>query len=174
MVQFAVDDDDEKKFWRIFQRMAQQTMQDIEDYYRLAYSSPELGEVIYDNQLMPIYRVLEKKLFLQAYAGVLDGEITLGSIEGYLKILYAIFGRTAQIEISKENPCHIKIDIIAPLQVFNLWISKDKKSIITRDNKAIVFSKILAQVTNRDLLQILKATTKAGVFVEFTLNRELV
>lgn len=174
MVQFAVDDEEEQKFWRIYQRLARQTMLDIQEYFNTAYSSPELGRVIYDNQLMPIYRVLERSLFIRAFSGILDGEFILGSIEGYLKILYAIFGRQANIEISKENPCHIKIDIIAPLQVFYLWITKNNKSVITKDNKAIVFSKILAQVTNRDLLQILKATTKAGVYVEFTLNRELV
>lgn len=171
MVQFATNDEDEQKFWNIFQRLAQQTFVDIENYFKTAYQSPELGRIIYEEQLMPIYKVLEKSLFVKAYSQILEGEKTLGSIEAYLKILYAIFGKEAKITITQE-PLHLKIDIVAPFQVFYLWVTKSKKQVITKDGKAIVFKQILAKVTDRELLQILKATTKAGTFVEFTLNEE--
>lgn len=169
MVQFATNDEDEKMFWNIFQRLAQQTFVDIENYFKTAYQSPELGRIIYEEKLMPIYKVLEKSLFIKAFSQILEGEKTLGSVEAYLKILYAIFGKEAKITITQE-PLHLKIDIVAPVQVFYLWITKTKKQVITKDGKAIVFKQILAKVTDRELLQILKATTKAGTFVEFTLN----
>lgn len=172
MVEFAVKDDDEKLFWRIYEKLAADTMADIEAYFRTAYQSPELGRILYEEQLMPIYKVLEKSLFIRAFSQILEGEKTLGSVEGYLKILYAIFGREAQIQIT-EQPCHLLIDIVAPVQVYYLWVTRrSNKQIITQDGKAILFKSILAKVTDRELLQILKATTKAGTYVEFTLNEE--
>lgn len=169
MVQFAINDEDEKKFWDIFQKLAQQTLLDVENYFKTAYQSPELGRIIYEEQLMPIYKVLEKSLFIKAFSQILEGEKTLGSVEAYLKILYAIFGKEAEITITQQ-PLHLKIDIVAPLQQFFLWITKKQKQVITKDGKAILFKQLLAKVTDRELLQILKATTKAGTFVEFTLN----
>lgn len=171
MVQFVTGEQEEKKFWDIYSKLAQQTLLDIENYYKTAYQSPELGRIIYEEQLMPIYKTLEKSLFVKVYSQILEGEKTLGSVEAYLKILYAIFGREAKITITQE-PLHLKIDIVAPVQKFYLWITKSKKQVITKDGKAIIFKQLLAEVTDRELLQILKATTKAGTFVEFTLNEE--
>lgn len=169
MVQFVTGEQEEKRFWDIYSKLAQQTLLDIENYYKTAYQSPELGRIIYEEQAMPIYKTLEKSLFIKAYSQILEGEKTLGSVEAYLKILYAIFGKEAKITITQE-PLHLKIDIIAGAQSFALWITKQNQQVVTKDGKAIVFKQLLAEVTDRELLQILKATTKAGTFVEFTLN----
>ena len=170
MVQFVTGDTEEKRFWDIFSKLAQQTMLDIENYFKTAYQSPELGRIIYEEQAMSIYKVLEKSLFVKAYSEILEGEKTLGSVEAYLKILYAIFGKDAQITITQQ-PLHLQIDIIAEAQKFLLWITKQNQQVVTHDGKAIIFKQLLAEVTDRQLLEILKATTKAGTFVEFTLNK---
>lgn len=170
MVQFVTGDTEEKRFWDIFSKLAQQTMLDVENYFKTAYQSPELGRIIYEEQAMPIYKVLEKSLFVKAYSEILEGEKTLGSIEAYLKILYAIFGKDAQITITQQ-PLHLQIDIITEAQKFLLWITKQNQQVVTHDGKAIIFKQLLAEVTDRQLLEILKATTKAGTFVEFTLNK---
>lgn len=170
MVQFVTGDTEEKRFWDIFSKLAQQTMLDVENYFKTAYQSPELGRIIYEEQAMPIYKVLEKSLFVKAYSEILEGEKTLGSVEAYLRILYAIFGKNAQITITQQ-PLHLQIDIIAEAQKFLLWITKQNQQVVTHDGKAIIFKQLLAEVTDRQLLEILKATTKAGTFVEFTLNK---
>jgi hypothetical protein len=171
MVQMVINDNEEQRFLRIFERLVNQTKIDIEQYYLTAYKSPELGRILYEEQLMPIYKTLEKSLFIKAFSEILEGEKILGSVRGYLKILYAIFGRDAQITFTNQ-PLHLKIDIVAPVQRKYFWKAKRGQHIITKDGKAIVFKQLLAEVTDRELLQILKATTKAGTFVEFTLNRE--
>ena len=173
MTQFVDKSEEELKFWRIFNKILTDTKADISSYYETAYQSKTLGTILYEQGLMPIYKTLEKKLFIKAFSGIVEGEKTLGSVGAYLKILYAIFGGSAQIEVSKINPLHIKIDIQAPIQVHYIWkVRKHDKIIITKDNKYLVLKQLLAQVTSRDLLQILKSTTKAGTFIEFTLNRE--
>lgn len=171
MTEFVDRSTGEMTFWTIFERLASQVQSDIQQYYLTAYKSPELGRILYEEQLMPIYKTLEKSLFIRAFSEILEGEKILGSVRGYLKILYAIFGRDAQITFTNQ-PLHLKIDIVAPVQKRFFWKAKRGQHIITKDGKAIVFKQLLAEVTDRELLQILKATTKAGTFVEFTLNKE--
>lgn len=171
MVQKFMDDEEENKFFAVFQDVINTTFEDLKAYYKDAYGSPELGQALYELQKVPIYKVLEKSLFLKAYAQILEGEKTLGSIEAYLTILRAIFGDDAQITITQE-PLHLKINIIAKAMKFFLWTTKKGKHIITKDGRRIIFKKLLAEVTARQLLEILKATTNAGTYVEFKLNEE--
>ena len=171
MVQFVINDTEEQQFWRIYEGIARQALLDIEAYYLNAYQSPELGRVLYDQQLLPIYKILERSLFIQAFAQIVEGQKNLGTVEGYLKILYSIFSRDAEITIT-STPLHLQIDIVAPVQKRFLWTTKSGKHIITKSGKNIVFQQILAEVTDRELLSILKSTTNAGTFVEFTLNKE--
>lgn len=171
MVQFVINDTEEQRFWRIYERIAQQTLLDIEDYYENAYASPELGRVLYEEQLLPIYKILEKSLFVRVFSEIIEGEKNLGTIEAYLKILYAIFGKEAEITIT-STPLHLQVDIIAPVQKYYLWTTRSGKNIVTRDGKNLVLKRALAEVTNRELLSILQATTNAGTYVEFTLNNE--
>lgn len=170
MTEFVDKSTEEMTFWNIFQELVYQVQYDIEQYYLTAYKSPELGRILYEEQLMPIYKTLEKSLFIKAFSEILEGEKILGSVRGYLKILYAIFGKDAKITITQQ-PLHLKIDIVAITKVHYIWTTKNKKQIITKDKKKLVFKNILAEVTDRELLQILKSTTKAGTYVEFTLNK---
>lgn len=170
MTEFVDKSTEEMTFWNIFQELVYQVQYDVEQYYLTAYKSPELGRILYEEQLMPIYKTLEKSLFIKAFSEILEGEKILGSVRGYLKILYAIFGKDAKITITQQ-PLHLKIDIVAITKVHYIWTTKNKKQIITKDKKKLVFKNILAEVTDRELLQILKSTTKAGTYVEFTLNK---
>lgn len=171
MTKFVDKSTGEMTFWTIFERLVSQVQTDIQQYYINAYKSPELGRILYEEQLMPIYKTLEKSLFVKAFSEILEGEKILGSVRSYLKILYAIFGRDAQITFTNQ-PLHLKIDIVAPVQRRYFWKAKRGQHIVTKDGKAIVFKQLLAEVTDRELLQILKTMTKAGTFVEFTLNKE--
>ncbi len=171
MTQFVDKSEDELKFYNLFNIMLNQTKIDIESYYETAYQSKTLGNILYEEKLMPIYKILPKKTFIKAYSAIIEGQKTFGSINSYIKILYAIFGENAEIVISKENPLHIKIVVTAYPQELYLWkVRNQSKNIITKDGKAIIFKQLLGGVTNRELMQVLKSITNAGTHVEFILN----
>lgn len=171
MTQFVDKSEEELKFWRVFNTMLEQTKTDISEYYDTAYKCKTLGNILYDEKLMPIYKILPKKTFLKAYSAIVEAQKNFGSIDSYLKILYAIFGGNAEIVVSKEDPLHIKIVVTAyPQELFNWKVRNEAKHIITKDGKNIIFKQLLGGVTNRELMQILKSITKAGTFIEFVLN----
>lgn len=173
MVQrFIEGDAEENKFFRVFNDIVASTMSDIEAYYNNAYGSPELGRALYELQRLPIYKILEKSLFIKAYQKIIEGEAYIGTIEGYLTILRAIFGDDAIINLTIVAPLHLKFDITAEVQQFYLWVDNYNNEIIDENGDNIVFEEIVALLSSRQLLELLKQTTNAGTYVEFTLNGE--
>lgn len=171
MTQFVTKEKDELTFYEVGQQLLSQTTVDLAAFFQTAYRSKELGTALYNTGAMPIYKLLEKDLFIKAFAEIAEGSENLGTIPAYLKILYAIFGDTAQITITQE-PLHLKIDILAPINVVYEWTTQDGDTIIDDVGDNIVFWEVLARVSNKELLQILKETTNIGTYVEFTLNKE--
>lgn len=167
--QFAVEDSMELKFWRVFEKVLRQTMLDMQAYFDSAYTSKELGAALYDLRLFPIYKTLQRSLFIRTFKQILDGQKILGSIEGYLIILYAIFGVTATITVT-TTPAALNIDIVAPVQSMQRWKDRAGNLLVSKHGDALFFKKLVANVTNRELLQILRATMPAGTAVDFTLN----
>lgn len=167
--QFAVEDREELKFWNIFEKVLRQTMLDMQAYFDNAYTSKELGAALYDLRLFPIYKTLQRSLFIRTFKQILDGQKILGSIEGYLIILYAIFGVTATITVT-TTPAALNIDIVAPVQSTQRWKDRAGNVFVAKNGNALFFKKMVANVTNRELLQILRATMPAGTAVDFTLN----
>lgn len=173
MVQkFIEGDAEENKFFKVFNDIVASTMSDIEAYYNNAYGSPELGRALYELQRLPIYKILEKSLFIKAYQKIIEGEAYIGTIEGYLTILRAIFGDNAIINLTIVAPLHLKFDITAEVQQFYLWVDNYNNEIIDENGDNIVFEEIVALLSSRQLLELLKQTTNAGTYVEFTLNGE--
>lgn len=173
MVQSFVNDEEERKFNAVFNNVVENTFNDLSLFFNYAYKSVELGNAIYETQKMPIYKILEKSLFKKAYSQILDGQKIAGSFEGYLKILKAIFGETAEINFTVLGKAKLKIDIVAESQ--ELYVMKTRSLsnpylIKTKDNFHLAFNELLAKITNRQLLNLLKSTTKAGFYVEFTIN----
>ena len=109
---------------------------------------------------------------IKAYNKILEGEAYIGTIEGYLTILRAIFGDNATINLTIVSPLHLKFDITAGVQQFYLWVDNQNNEIVDENGDNIVFEEIVALLSSRQLLELLKQTTNAGTFVEFTLNGE--
>lgn len=170
---FKTDDETEKKLTDAFIEVLQPTMDDIKAYYENLYASPELGRILYDKQLVPIYKLLEKRLFVATYAKILEAQQTLGSPNAYCTILYSIFGSNATIVIDELNPLHIHIDIIARYVEYFVWVDEQHKFYITTEQGDYLgFASLVAHVSNRQLADILQQMTNAGTFLEFTYQQE--
>lgn len=170
---FKSDDKTEEKLTGAFLEVLQSTMDDVKAYYSQLYESPELGEVLYKKQLVPIYKLLEKKIFILTYAKILEAQKTLGSPNAYCEILYSIFGSNATIIIDEFNPLHIHIDITARYVEYFVWVDeKHQFYITTEQGDYLGFASLVARVTNRQLADILQQMTNAGTFLEFSYQQE--
>lgn len=171
MVQFVLEDNDELRFWRVFKGIAAQTFADLDAYFKDAYGSPELGAILYDQKRMPIYSVLARDVFIKSYASILAAQKQIGTVGAYLIILYGIFGKDAEITIT-TTPLHLKIGIVAVKTRYFIWKTRDGITVTTKDGKTLLFGRLLAEVTDRQLLAILRSMKLAGQSVDFTLNED--
>lgn len=170
---FTENDKNANRFLTTFLQVLKPTMDDLFAYYENAYKTKYLGKVIYEKQIVPIYNILEKSLFVATFYKILEAEQTIGSVNAYCEILYSIFGSNATITIDKINPLHIKIDIIARYVEYFVWVDEQKQFYITTEaGEYLGFAALVARISNRQLANILQEMTNAGTFLEFTYKQE--
>ena len=170
---FTSNDADADRFLNTFLQVLQPTMDDMLAYYNGVYKTSYIGKALYEKQIVPIYNILEKNLFIATYYKILEAEQTIGSINAYCEILYSIFGSNATITIDEINPMHIKIDIIARYVEYFVWVDEQKQFYITTEaGEYLGFAALVARISNRQLANILQEMTNAGVYLEFTYKQE--
>lgn len=171
MVQKFVDDAEENKFFAVWEALISRTMIDLQAFFDDAYKSPELGRALYDAEGMALYNIIQRDLFVRAFYSIIEAEAVNGTIDGILNMLYAIFGADATITVD-VTPLHLIINISSQYQQKKPWVTLAQDGIYEKTGvDEIVFSRILADITDRDLYNLLLAMTNQGSYIEFTLIR---
>lgn len=95
-----------------------------------------------------------------------------GTFETYLTMLHALFGVDAIITFVVAAPAELEITInITNNQgtTEDVFITEAEESIVDDEDNEIVFIKILEQINDADLQQVLQATSPVGIKVTFTI-----
>lgn len=170
---FTQNDENANRFFQTFLKILKPTMDDLKAYYDNFYKSPELGRTLYNQQIIPIYNILEKNLFISTFYTIMEAQEFIGTPDAYCKILYSIFGSNATITIDEKNPLHIKIDIIARYVEYFLWVDEQYKFYVTTEaGDYLGFTALVARITDRQLANMLQEMTNAGTYLEFTYTQE--
>ena len=163
------NDELENKFFEIYKKLLNQALVDVDSMLENIYQSSILGKALYDKKVMPIYSIIAESIFVNSFYAFMNAQLRVGSINSYCEILYSIFGSNAEIEIDKDNPFHIKINLIAKYLEYFIWVNEEKTVYLTtEDGEYLGFASLVARITQRQLAEILKRMTNAGVFLEFT------
>lgn len=172
-MQKAIGDAAENKFISVWLDLFTQTLADIQVYYELAYESPELGKIIYDNQLTDIAKLISRDLFLKTYWHIFDEQSKNGTIDAHLYLLYAIFGGNSTITVTHPNPLHTIFHITTDAIDLVRWVTRAGDNMITRAGDFIVFRSVLADMTNAEISSLLQATANYGEFIEFDIETNI-
>lgn len=173
MVQKLINDREENKFFNVWLQLFQQTMSDLQDYYNLVYESDLLGQLIFDNQLSEIAKIINRDLFIKTYWQIFNEETKNGTVDAHLYILYAIFGSNATIYVDQQSPLCIKYLIETNTITLNNWLTKQGDQMITKDGDRLMFRSILSQLTNAELANLLKATANYGEVLDFEIETDV-
>lgn len=170
---FRQDDEKEPIFFEIYKRILNQVIVDIDAMFNQIYDSSQVSKAVYDLEIFPIYKLISERVFVEAFTEILKAQEIAGSYNAYCQILYGIFGSNASITIDPINPYHIKIDIVARHVEYFVWVNEEHTAYITTEaGDYLGFASLVARITNRQLADILKAMTNAGVYLEFTYSQE--
>lgn len=167
------DDVLENKFINVWLALWNQTLADLQNYYNLAYESSALGAIIFDNQLADIAKVMSRDLFLKTYWQVFQEQTKNGTIDAHLYILYAIFGGDATIVVENPAPLHTIFHIATNSVELNQWITTAGDNMITTNGDYLKFRAVLQELSNAELLALLRATANYGEYSEFDIATDV-
>lgn len=166
---FSKNDPDENKFFAVWEAMLQGTFDDLEEYFDNVDKSPALGNALWEAQVVDVWKILEKSFFVKIFDELIKSGYTVGAVDTYCRVIYALFGGSTEITI-ETNPLEITIGIQAEYQNFGRWITKSGFSMFTKTSNAIIFRTLLNDIPRSQLSSLLRAITNAGTKVNFNLN----
>lgn len=166
---FSKNDPDENKFLAVWEAMLQGTFDDLTEYFENVDNSPALGNALSEANAVDVWSILEKSFFVKVFGALISSGYTVGAIDTYCRVIYALFGDSTEIFI-EANPMEITINIVAEYQNFAHWLTRTGDRMLTRDGDSIVFRTLLTDIPRSQLLSLIKAITNAGTKVNFNLN----
>lgn len=169
-MQMMRNDTLERKFYAVWTAMFEQTMADLLSYYELAYQSSIMGEIIFDNQLAAIAKVISRDLFIKTYWQIFNEQRRNGTLDAHMYLLYAIFGGDATIYVQNPDPLHTIFHIATKQISLRQWGTRNGDNMVTRGGDNIVFRTVLQNLTNAEIAALLQATANYGEFLEFQIS----
>ena len=170
MPQLMIPDVFENKFYQVWVGLWNQTMVDLLAYYTLAYESSIMGQIIFDNQLADIAKIISRDLFIKTYWQIFREQEKNGTIDAHLYLLYAIFGGDSTIYVEHPHPLHTIFHIQTKQISLNQWVTRLGDSMVTKSGDNIMFRTVFANLSNEEILELLKATANYGEYIEFDLS----
>lgn len=161
------DDIFENKFINVWLSLWNQTLADLQNYYNLAYESSLMGQIIFDNQLADITKVISRDLFIKTYWQIFREQTKNGTIDAHLYLLYAIFGGDATIVVENPGPLHTIFHIATNTTTLTQWITSQGDNMVTTAGDYLKFQSVFQALSNEELIALLQATGNYGEYLEF-------
>jgi len=167
---FSKNDSDENKFFAVWEAMLEETFADLQNYFTNVEKSKELGEALWEAQVVDVWKIIEKKFFVKIFDELIKAGYFAGTIDTYCRILFALFGEDADINIVIESPLELTINVTAEYSNFAQFITQSGGAIITAGGFPIVFTTLLNDISESQITALLNSIKNAGTKVNFILN----
>lgn len=167
---FSRNDADENKFFAVWEAILEQTFADLEDYFADVNKAPALGNALWEAQAVEVWGIIEKSFFVKIFDELITAGYNPGAIDTYCQILFALFGDETEIEIIIDSPMELTINVVAEYSNFAQFITQSGNPIITAGGFPIVFTTLLNDIPQSQILALLENIKSAGTKVTFNLN----
>lgn len=170
-------DDLEKKFYEVARTLFNSLSDQRAEFFSGAYESYKLGELIHDNELVPIASSIQRSIFREAFQSIFETFLEAGSFEGYLEIFKKIFGDTVDVTFTVPAAGRLQIDIVADGIVLDNIVGREivddeyvSYPLVDENNDFVVGQSIKGFETQYEVEQMLFELVPQGIFTEITLT----
>jgi len=170
MVQKFANDSDENKFFAVWEALLAGTFDDLLAYFENVEQSPDLGDAMWESSTVEVWGIIEKSFFVKIFDELIKSGYFIGAIDIYCQILFALFGDETEIEIIIESPMELTINVTAEYSNFAQFITQSGSPIITAGGFPLVFTTLLNDIPQSQILALLQNIKSAGTKVNFNLN----
>ena len=126
-----------------------------------------MGQIIFDNHLADITKVISRDLFIKTYWQIFREQTKNGTIDAHLYLLYAIFGGDATIVVENPGPLHTIFHIATNTTTLTQWITSQGDNMVTTAGDYLKFQSVFQALSNEELIALLQATGNYGEYLEF-------
>lgn len=167
---FAKNDTDEDKFLAVWDAALEQTFTDLEAFFENADQSIELGSALWDAQVVDVWKIIEKNLFVKIFDDLIKSGYNCGVLDSYCRVIFALFGESTEIDIVVNAPLNLTINITAEYQNLAVMLTRQGDIMLTRQGDIVMFQTLLNDVSQSQLALLFRAITNAGTKITFNLN----
>ena len=150
-------------------------------FFEDAYFCQKMGELIYDNALIPNLRAFQRNVFIRAFHEIFEAWSFCGTFETYIEVFKKIFGESALIEFTVPAKGHVQINIeTSELETIKLEYKEIEGftfrygDILVRDEhgneEPLLVRFPLGIETQQELEAIIFSMRPAGVYTEISLT----
>lgn len=181
MAQYFKGDELELKIEGAAKPVFDRLFTELKAWFDGAYSSAGLGEVLYDNNLVPLTRAVARDIFIKNYGQILEKWEYVGSFESYIYVFTQIFGPGTVITFNRLAPGALEINITAQQTQLFAWLAnlqasqsgQEEASYITDNGgRRIALRTVVGIGDFYEVQSVLDSLNPAGIFlrVNFTLQ----
>lgn len=123
-MQYFKGDELELKIEGAARTVTDRLVETVAAWFTDAYNSAGLGEILYDNKLVPLTNALARDIFVKNYGAILEKWEYVGSFESYLYVFTQIFGPTTRITFERLAPGALQINITTEQTGLLKWVNR--------------------------------------------------
>ena len=139
-------------------------------YFAGAYSSRALGGALWEASAVDVWGIIEKTFFVKIFNELIEAGYKAGTVDTYCRILYALFGDSTIIEVIINGPMDITINVDAEYSNFAQFITSSGGPMITAGGFPLVFTTLLNDISQSQILALLQNIKNTGTKLNFNLN----
>ncbi len=168
---FRPNDLRDQRFSNVFDDLDDGINSDLDTFFNQCYSSYLLGEILWENDLDPIAKVLKLDYYQRAFNAIHDLFTRPGTYEFFLSVFRAMWGADVEVYFTIIQPGQLKIEIFGSTPTYNEILYREivgnfyvYGNIETEDGDSITAQESTGPQTVEELLMIMSELGVNGIY----------
>jgi hypothetical protein len=176
-MEYFKNDDLEQKIIAACQSLFSGINTGIDDLEENCFSCYKMGELLFDNNRMPLTNVIKRDIFIYCFEQIFEAWQFCGTFESYLTVFKKIFGEGSTVDFTVPGAGQLEIEIIATeTDEFNAVFREVLNEVyiydnfVTQDDDKIIFRSVLGIESQYELEKVLFSLVPNGVYTTISLT----
>lgn len=168
---FKPNDERDFKFNSIFDDLETSINADLDTFFGQCYASYLLGDILYENDLDPIAKVLKQDVYRTSFNAIHELFTRPGTFEFFLSVFRAMWGSDVDVAFTILQPAQLKIEIFGSTPTYNEILYREivdneyvYDEIVTEDDDSLTAQESTGPQTVDELLLIMTELGVNGIF----------
>ena len=137
----------------------------------------KLGEVLYDNDLMPLTNAIQRQVFVKCFPQVFEAWSKCGTFESYIAVFKKVFGSDAEITFTIPGAGQLDIAIVSTQTDLYFFVARELSGatwvnhyIVDESSDHILFNTQSGIESQYELEKVLFSMAPNGIFTQISLT----